>query len=89
MCSVLPSLAAFKRKIGVVGHFDLAAPLRSANLTFAINEDWWQDFINLVGKASKIIDERHDADLAKLDALEVQKTSLTKEKLRALIRLRA
>lgn len=85
MCTVLSTLSVFKERIGEVGHFDLSAPMASTSLTFAIIEDWWREFVEQHSAANSIIREERDAELAKLDAAEVEKTHLVTEQLRALI----
>lgn len=85
LCSVIPALNKFKKRIGEDGHFDLLVPIANGNLTFNLHEEWMEQLFELLNKARELVNENRASELALIHSEEIEKSKETIKKLHALI----
>ncbi len=81
LCSVVPELKNFKKRIGEDGYFELSA----CNLTYSIYEEWAQEMWILHTNAREIIDQQLLAGWESVEAEKSLKWEGVIKKLQALI----
>jgi protein PhnA len=85
LCSVVPDLSKFKKRIGEDGHFDLSVPIVNGILSFSMHEEWMERLFELLNKARDLVNENRASELALIHAEEIEKSKEMIKKLHALI----
>jgi hypothetical protein len=85
LCKVDPELQKFRSHIGQIGAFRLCAFPPSYQLNFFIRETWYEEFLDCMNEAARIVDERRNAAAADVDAQEETKAKKLLESIHELI----
>lgn len=86
LCSIVPALKIYKKRIGDVFCIELSAPLSLGSLRYSVEQEWFNSLSELVNAARATIENDQETESKKLEAEKAVRMAMLSDNLSALTR---